>query len=163
MLSIKKVISGGQTGADIGSLVGARRVGITTGGYCPNGFKTEKGSQPVLADFGLIEHESSDYAPRTIANVKLADVTIVFNTNAHSPGTEKTLSACTHHGKPHLSIDPYQANAENKVVAFISQHQPAIINIAGHRESQSPGMAARVAGIVERVLKRFQAVAFSLE
>jgi len=163
MHCIKKIISGGQTGADIGGLVGARRAGIATGGYCPNGYKTEKGSQPILADYGLIEHDSSDYAPRTIANVKLADATIVFCTDAHSPGTEKTLSAIAQYNKPHLTISPFQPGVENRIVAFINQHQPVIINIAGHRESQSPGIAAKVAGIVERVLKRFQEASFSLE
>ena len=31
-----KIISGGQTGADLGALVGARRIGLETGGTAPN-------------------------------------------------------------------------------------------------------------------------------
>jgi len=54
-----RIISGGQTGADLGGLVGARRIGIETGGTAPRGYKTEKGSQvDALKAFGLIEHTS---------------------------------------------------------------------------------------------------------
>ena len=50
----KKIISGGQTGADLGALVGARRVGIETGGTAPKGFRTDRGLQPVLRQYGLV-------------------------------------------------------------------------------------------------------------
>ncbi|MDH5728976.1 MAG: putative molybdenum carrier protein [Gammaproteobacteria bacterium] len=151
-MTIKQVISGGQTGADLGALVGARRAGVSTGGYCPKGYRTEKGPQPVLAQYGLIEHSSADYTPRTIANVKLADATIIFITKAHSPGTEKSLSATVHYCKPHFTIDPFASDAEKKLIAFLEKQKPQVINIAGPRESQQHGIGKKVASIVEHVL-----------
>jgi hypothetical protein len=150
--SVMKVISGGQTGADIGGIVGARRVGIATGGFAPKGWKTEKGPKPELADYGLVEHESTDYAARTVANVNLADATLIFSRNVNSPGTRKTLSAAIHHNKPHLCLDPGDINAEKEVHEFLEKHHPVILNIAGNRESQSPGISKQVARLIERVL-----------
>ena len=44
-----KVVSGGQCGADLGGLLAAELLGIPTGGIAPNGFRTEKGKQPILS------------------------------------------------------------------------------------------------------------------
>ena len=61
-----KIISGGQTGADIGGLIGAKRAGIKTGGTAPRGYKTEKGPQiQSLKYLGLVEHPSEHYRHRT--------------------------------------------------------------------------------------------------
>ena len=43
------IISGGQTGADQGGLLAARKSGIQTGGWCPLGWRTELGPAPWLA------------------------------------------------------------------------------------------------------------------
>lgn len=37
-----KIISGGQTGADMGGLEAAREYGFPTGGYAPKGWMTER-------------------------------------------------------------------------------------------------------------------------
>ena len=51
-----KIISGGQTGADLGGLEGARDAGIETGGWAPAGYRTEIGDQEeLLKGFGLKE------------------------------------------------------------------------------------------------------------
>ena len=62
----EKVISGGQTGADQAGLIAAEKAGITTGGWMPKGFRTLDGPNPGLAArFGLREHPSEEYPPRT--------------------------------------------------------------------------------------------------
>ena len=38
-----KILSGGQTGVDLGALKAAKKAGITTGGCLPKGCKTEDG------------------------------------------------------------------------------------------------------------------------
>ena len=54
----EKIISGGQTGADMGALLAARELGIPTGGVAPKGWLTENGPQEeLLRNFGLIECE----------------------------------------------------------------------------------------------------------
>ena len=43
---IKTIISGGQTGADMGGLL-AELVGIPRGGYCPKDFSDENGFNDI--------------------------------------------------------------------------------------------------------------------
>ena len=50
---IKKVISGGQTGADQGGLMAAWERGIATGGAVPFEYRTNLGPNPILEALGL--------------------------------------------------------------------------------------------------------------
>ena len=45
-MTIKKIVSGGQTGADQAALDVAIRYGIAHGGWVPKGRKTEAGTLP---------------------------------------------------------------------------------------------------------------------
>ncbi|HME98544.1 MAG TPA: putative molybdenum carrier protein, partial [Terriglobia bacterium] len=59
---MKKIISGGQTGADMGGLLAARELGIETGGMAPKGWLTENGPEEVLLrSFGLSECEEEGF------------------------------------------------------------------------------------------------------
>jgi len=150
-----KIISGGQTGADIGGLVGAERVNIKTGGYAPKGFKTEKGPQTGILKkrFGLIEHNSANYQPRTLENIKAACATLIFSTNAESKGTRLTIQFCNKENKPHLLMNPSSRECENEIIDVINRVKPRILNIAGNRETVSPGISSRVACIIEHVMR----------
>lgn len=54
--TLKKVISGGQIGADRAGLEAAFKLGITTGGWAPMGFITYAGKDPELGSkFNLKE------------------------------------------------------------------------------------------------------------
>src|SRR5690349_5441806 len=67
---LQKIISGGQTGADMGGLLAARELGIETGGTAPRGWLTENGPQErLLRNFGLLECEESGFPARTRRNV----------------------------------------------------------------------------------------------
>ena len=52
---LRKIESGGQTGADQAGLRAARAERLETGGWAPKGWETEEGPAPWLADSGLIE------------------------------------------------------------------------------------------------------------
>jgi hypothetical protein len=146
------IISGGQTGADLGGLVGAERCGITTGGCAPRDFKTENGTQTILKTrFGLFAHPSPKYRDRTKENAEKADATIIFATNPESVGTKLTIELCEHFGKPWVLLNPYDDNVIQNASTFIDEERPTILNIAGHRESLSPGIAKKVASIVTAV------------
>ncbi|WP_168666229.1 YpsA SLOG family protein [Paraburkholderia sp. SG-MS1] len=65
---IKKIISGGQTGADRAALDVGRKLGYLTGGYVPKGRLAEDGRIP--SDYvGLSETDVADPAARTEANI----------------------------------------------------------------------------------------------
>lgn len=101
-----RVISGGQVGVDIAGLRAAHTCGITTGGWMPKGYLTKVGPRPEYRDeFGMRETESSEYPPRTEANVAEADFTIRIATDFATAGEQCTLRAIKKHGKPHADFN----------------------------------------------------------
>ncbi|MFC1451929.1 YpsA SLOG family protein [Verrucomicrobiota bacterium] len=51
---ISKIVSGGQTGADVGGLDAAMYCGLPHGGWCPKGRRQEKG-KVIPAKYQLTE------------------------------------------------------------------------------------------------------------
>ena len=144
-----KIISGGQTGADIGGLIGAKSVGIATGGYAPRGYKTEAGPQSeTLQALGLVALPSPNYTHRTKQNVFSSDATLILAADIASDGTRLTIEYCKEFGKPCLVIDPSEECLES-IRVFLDIHQPRILNIAGNRESKSKGIAQKTAQIIQ--------------
>jgi hypothetical protein len=60
-LSLKKIVSGGQTGADMAGLDWAIANGLEHGGWCPKGRKCEAGR--IDAKYQLLETAGSNYPP----------------------------------------------------------------------------------------------------
>ena len=61
---LRMVISGGQSGADRAALEAARDLGINTGGWAPESFKTTSGTDLSLRDtFKLKELKASGLVP----------------------------------------------------------------------------------------------------
>ena len=144
-----KIISGGQTVADAAGLVAAKRCGLETGGFAASNFMTEDGVRPDLAKlYGLVD-KKFNYSRRTVENVKAADVTIIFADDLGSPGTKLTISACCNNNKPYI-INP----TSRQVVEFIETHKCRVINVAGNRESVSPGITARVEKVLMDAFRR---------
>jgi hypothetical protein len=127
---VKKVISGGQSGADRIGLEIARELGIETGGTAPKNYKTENGCDLSLKEFGLVEDESSDYNPRTEKNVINSDGTVIFG-DIKSPGSKVTISFLKTHNKKYI-INPTADELKN----FINENNIQILNVAGNRGSK---------------------------
>lgn len=137
-----KIISGGQTGADMGGLLAARDLGIPTGGVAPKGYRTERGPQPLLKDLGLTESPYASYQGRTADNVEAADGTVLFG-NLRSPGSALTAKLCKQAGKPWIENPTVQ-----ELRTFIINEQVQVLNVAGNRESKNPGIQAGVREIL---------------
>lgn len=157
---IVRVISGGQTGADVTGLEIAKELGIPTGGYAPKHYRTEKGSNYKLRDeYGLLEHHSYDYPPRTLENVKNSDLTVIFSIS-NSVGSALTKRLCVKNKKPYLMINIDNKNdVENFKNDFISKvksinKNEIILNVAGSRESKAEGIAEIVRNLLFQVLKK---------
>ena len=73
---IRKIISGGQTGADIAGLDAAIAHKIPYGGWVPRGRKTENG--PLDEKYVMQLMLSGSYPKRTEQNVKDSDGTIIY-------------------------------------------------------------------------------------
>jgi len=153
---LKKIISGGQTGADIGGLEAARCKGILTGGWAPKDWQTEDGPNTALGtSYGLKEHQFG-YRERTIANIKDSDATVIFASNLRSRGTELTINQCVRQGKPHLVMISPEVYSWKEVVTWIKERRIEVLNVVGNRESVSKGIAEFTQGFMSRVLDNFQ-------
>ena len=142
-----RIISGGQTGADQGGLLAARALRLTSGGTAPTGWMTETGSEEsLLKGFGLIECPEPGYDARTRQNVLDADGTLLLGSYA-AGGSALTVKIATDAGKPFFHVPfPTSLDAEgiDKVSAefrgWLTSHKIRILNVAGNRESQNPGL-----------------------
>ena len=135
-MKFRKVISGGQTGADKTGLECAKELGLETGGTAPKLYRTETGVDKSLKDFGLIESKSYDYAPRTRDNVRDADITLWFG-NVGSPGFWCTKKAAESYGKP-FYINPNAQTLRDLACAY------EVWNVAGNRASKNPRVVSLV-------------------
>ena len=157
-----KIISGGQTGVDIAGLMAAKVCGLETGGFAPTGWRTQDGSRPELGTlYGLTQHSSSSYPPRTWANVQAADATLRIANKWHSAGESCTLGAIVRFNKPYLDImypwpDDKEQEVVDKIFAWLAKVKPAVLNIAGNSEKTCPGIeddACRMLVLVFRKVK----------
>ena len=145
---IKKLVSGGQTGADMGIVAAGARLGIQIGGLVPKGWKTERGPAPELERFGFTESYSGDYAERTRRNIEQSDATLIFATNPDSDGSRLTIDHAARVGKPYLALDPFEPAAIQAIGQWLDSVRPAVLNVAGNRESRSPGITEQVGKVL---------------
>lgn len=151
-LPLIKVISGGQTGADRAGLEAAKRLGYETGGTVPRGYKTSLGPDLTLKGFGVVEHTSDRYPPRTVRNVHDGDGTVWFG-NEETLGGKLTIGAARRMAKP-LLINP----TAGELRTWIIENRIRVLNVAGDRETNSPGIRARVEEILVQALERKDSV-----
>lgn len=148
-MKLKRIISGGQTGADRGGLDAAIDLGIPHGGWCPKGRRAEDG--PIPGKYRLRETDSPDYPTRTEENVVAADGTAVFTFGPPKAGSALTIRLAKRHRKPVVHLDLKKrtpVEAADRLRAWIADHGVGILNIAGSRESNAAGMEKRVHQIV---------------
>src|SRR5437764_6276902 len=100
---VKKIISGGQTGADRAALDFAIAKKILHGGWCPRGRVAEDGTIPCR--YHLTETPSADSAQRTEWNVRDSDGTVIFSLAPKlSGGSKKTFECAQQYQKPCLHL-----------------------------------------------------------
>lgn len=163
---ITKVISGGQTGADIAGLQAARAVGIRTGGWAPRGYRTEEGPRPnILRGFGLKEHPSAEYPPRTAKNIKESDCTLIVTMDLTiDGGSALTRDLCFKMKKPSFHITGGDMRFEprrqmTELLDWLKARRPQIVNVAGNRESKAIGLEELTVPFLTELFRRYNAQA----
>lgn len=153
----RKIISGGQTGADRAGLDFALARGIEHGGWCPRGRRAAN-SEPIPERYSLRETPSDGYKERTLWNVRDADATVVFNLapgKSLSSGSALTVQACLAQHKPYLVVrseygPDAAARAALQLARFLVEHHPDTLNVAGNREQSIPGIGAFVRTVLAK-------------
>jgi hypothetical protein len=146
---VRKIISGGQTGAARGGLEAARALGLESGGWAPNLFATEIGPDLSLRWFGLREGGGGrEHRRRNVAD---ADATVVFACRP-SPSSQLVARYATTLGKAYRVINPFAPDALARLRAFLAEASPRVLNVDGHRESSAPGIRDVVRELLVRAL-----------
>lgn len=148
-----KIISGGQTGADRAALDVAIALKLDYGGYIPRKRRAENGSLSAKYD-RMIELDTVGYPARTRKNVLASDATLLFTIGKMSGGTALTRQIAARAGKPYLHINLKSVpprKAVELIRNWIAHIQPEVLNIAGPRESNSPGIYHAVYRVLDQI------------
>ncbi len=136
---IKKIISGGQTGADQAALDAAIHLGIPHGGWIPKGRKTEMGR--LDEKYRLREMPTDSYLARTEQNVLDSEGTLILSHGPLIGGSKQTLLLAQAHAKPclHFELDCIsEEEAAFRLQAWVLVNNIRILNVAGPRASSDP-------------------------
>ncbi|MEZ4812740.1 MAG: putative molybdenum carrier protein [Caldisericia bacterium] len=148
-----KIVSGGQTGVDRAALDAAIESAIPHGGWCPKGRLSEDGRIPDKYD--LSETKSRKYPERTIMNIHDSDGTLIITRNEPTGGTLLTKNVAEKSKKPLLIIAVNKRVSQKKVEAILSwilENKINVLNVAGPRESTTPGIYEISKLLIKRVL-----------
>lgn len=166
---IKKIISGGQTGGDLGGLEGAKLLNIETGGTAPPNFISgNKSEKQLLQSYGLVEGEqdSTTYTKRTMKNVDDSDGTVAILWGT-SVGTGKTIGYAqtkkwqygnneskSNGYKPVLVIKSKNVDeAAKELRDFVIKNNIQVLNIAGHRETSQKGIQEFTKQVIQKAFE----------
>jgi len=152
LVSVRKVVSGGQTGVDRAALDVALDLNVACGGWCPAGRRAEDG--PLDVRYPLRETRSAHYACRTRWNVRDSDGTLIVTSGRLTGGTALTRSIATQLGRPWLVVDPDQRAHVARSIEWLSDQAIRTLNIAGPRLSHEPTIYDRARKFLADVLLR---------
>ena len=151
---LKKIVSGGQTGADRAALDVALEHGLEIGGWIPKGRLAEDG--PISDRYGgLLETDSADPSVRTILNVRDSDATLILSHSPLQGGSLLTLQEARKLGRSVLHIDlaiTPQAVSTAQLCEWLRNVDPSTLNIAGPRASQDAAIYRSVLELLKAVL-----------
>ena len=153
---LRRIVAGGQTGADRAALEAARAAGFAAGGWVPRGRWAEDGRVPDgLGE--LRETESADPAERTRRNVADSDATLLLSHGPLRGGSALTQNEALRLGKPCLWIDLDQRALEpaiEHVLAWLERHEVGVLNVAGPRASEDAEIFSSAFALVSALLER---------
>jgi len=150
VIMVEKIISGGQTGVDRAALDVAVELEIPCGGWCPKGRRAEDG---VIPDqYPLEETSSAEYPLRTGLNVQDSDGTLILTCGSPRGGTALTIKLAQKHRKPYLMVDLSAEEDVSRIQGWVKKSKIRILNVAGPREGEAPGIYVRAFYFLKRIL-----------
>ncbi len=157
--------SGGQTGVDRAALDVAVERGLTYCGWCPQGGWAEDCPEPpgIVSQYPLLTMTTGrDPAARTERNVRDSDATLLIVPHggpADSPGSTTTELCAQRLGRRYLVLETRGGDPVERCVSWIAGllegcERDLDLNVAGPRESESPGIYAEATTLLRGVLDR---------
>jgi putative molybdenum carrier protein len=160
-MAVRKLISGGQTGADRAALDVAIELGIDHGGWVIKGRRDEHNRIIDNVYNNLREADNEDPNQRTEWNVWDSDATLILShgplEQSVSPGSAWTMNRAVRFGKPVLLVDfkkwPMHQAAQN-VQRWLQSNSVRTLNVAGPRESEDTQIYQSTRELLTEVLTK---------
>jgi predicted Rossmann-fold nucleotide-binding protein len=152
---LKRIISGGQTGADRAALDAAMEKDFPCGGWCPAGRTAEDG--PISGEYPLKETRSRKYEERTEKNVLDSDGTMIITSGKPEGGTALTAEFARKHNKPCIIFDiekEKQKDILSRALEWLKRDNIKTLNVAGPRESKNPVIYPVVKRIIKNIIEK---------
>jgi len=157
-ITLKRIVSGGQTGVDRGALDAALAADFECGGWVPGDRMAEDGVIPQR--YPLVALPNGNYRQRTRLNVVDSDGTAILYDGYLSDGTRLTRDLCELLDRPCTLISasetPDPIAAVEALSKFIEDNKIGALNVAGPRASGwTAGYAFTlqvIAGVIARGL-----------
>ena len=147
---LKKIISGGQVGADQGALDAAIKYNFPHGGWIQKGRKTQIG---ILPDkYNLKEMSVSGYKERIEQNVTASDGTLIISHGDLSGGADYAQKMSEKYARPCLIIDLNETPAflaSSKINKWIIENKIKTMNVTGSRASEDSDIYKDTIYIIE--------------
>jgi hypothetical protein len=153
-MTLRKIVSGGQTGVDRGALDAALALDFESGGWCPAGRRAEDGRVPPR--YPVEELERGGYKARTVRNLIDSDGTLILYHQALDGGTRLTRAECEQRGRPWITIDAEYhspAQAASAAMAFVDARGITTLNVAGPRASKWTGGRAYAEAVIRKLIE----------
>jgi len=136
-IACQRIISGGQTGVDRGTLDACLAQRFPCGGWCPKGRLAEDGE--IDLKYPLRETKDRNYGTRTRKNVQDSDGTLIISQGKLTGGTLLTYQFAKERNKPTLVVSPTESDFEEiifTIIQWLKENQIKILNVAGPRDSE---------------------------
>jgi hypothetical protein len=147
---LKKIISGGQLGADQAALDAAIKYKFPHGGWIQKGRKIKNG---ILPDkYELEEMPVAGYKERIEQNVIDSDGTVIFSHGELTGGADYSMKMTEKHERPTLHIDLKKTPgfiAASKINTWIIENNIEVLNVVGSRASEDPDIYRNTMYIIE--------------
>jgi hypothetical protein len=147
---LSKIVSGAQTGVDRAALDVALALGFPCGGWVPKGRRAEDGRVP--ASYPVRETGGRGYPERTLLNVRDSDATLILTRGEPKGGTALTVDYALNLERPNMVVDLLGPTTPEQVRKWLEENDVVVLNIAGPRESSSPGIYDQAAGFLKALL-----------
>ena len=147
---IRKIISGGQIGADQAALDVAIKLGFPHGGWIQKGRKTQSGILP--AKYQLKELPTAGYKRRIEQNVIDSDGTVIISHGEPTGGAEYSRKMADKHRRPCLHVDLKESSTfviASKINTWVLENNIEVLNVTGSRASEDSTIYKDTMDIVE--------------
>jgi len=149
---LKKIISGGQTGADRAALDAAIKLGLAHGGWVPKGRRAEDGTIP--STYHLEEMPTDSYPRRTEKNIREADGTLILTHGRATGGSKLTVDIAQRYRRKYLHIDLLRTpsfTAVRTIWEWVADKDIEVLNVAGSSASKDPAIYDKTVQILTGV------------